>query len=416
MTFVRNQVLSLAAVLLVTGLAGAQDPLEQARQQAVLKAQKLRADVKAFLSDASKQETINPERARDLLRKARNLLEDDNATLPDNERNGYLADINQRLNQINNRANVSRKTEEAAIERSKQVDAFRAKLAADNAKVQNQMGPSAIVFSAQKSYKDQQLAMVAQQQAYIKAMQDAARQQQNPQYYKPPVTANTVSDRDVRLMRALDSYLKVDFKGTPMKEVLEYLEDKSKGDLNFILDEAGLKEAGVNDPGPTFNNDPVTKQFKKIKVRALLRLLLAERGMKYYFDDGNLMLTKDTKADKKLVVRMYPVANSVGGQQLINQAIQELQQQANRGPGPGVPPGQPAAPPTLQLGPNGELLSRNIDGLTNQIKGTIDPDHWQGPANGPGSMVFVPASASLQIHCSLEVHYLIMASGLLDKK
>ena len=70
--------------------------------------------------------------------------------------------------------------------------------------------------------------------------------------------------------------------------------------------------------------------------------------------------------------------------------------------------------PQPQPKTEGRLLSQNIDGLTNQIRGTVEPDHWDGPGGGPGSIVFVPASASLQICCSLEVHYLLIGSGLLD--
>jgi hypothetical protein len=74
--------------------------------------------------------------------------------------------------------------------------------------------------------------------------------------------------------------------------------------LILILDEAGLKEAG-----PTFYNDPITKQFKTIKVRTLLKSLLNERGMDYYIDDAQLILTKDLKAAKMMVVKVHDLGD-----------------------------------------------------------------------------------------------------------
>ena len=156
-----------------------------------------------------------------------------------------------------------------------------------------------------------------------------------------------------------------------------------------------------------FKNDPVTKEYRQpIKVRTLLRIILEDRGMGYYIEDGLLYVTKDAKALTKMVVKTYPVANLVGGQQLVDAAINELKMSRPNPMNPGAPP---------QPGQIGTLLGQNIDGLTAQIRGTVEPDHWGPPSGtGPGSMTFVPATSSLQVRCSLEVHYLLLASGLLD--
>jgi hypothetical protein len=200
-----------------------------------------------------------------------------------------------------------------------------------------------------------------------------------------------ISEKEVSLMKALDSTMKVSIKGQPMKDVLEWLEDKTKGDLSIIVDEQGIKDV-AEELLPKFLNDPVTKEYKKQKVRTLLRIILKERGMGYYIEDGSLIITKDAKALNKMVVKSYPVANLVGGQQLSNAAIMN------------------------PMGPNGQLLSQNIDALTNQIMGNLETDYWKVSGSGPGTMQFVPATASLQVRASLEVQFLLMASGLLENK
>ena len=109
-------------------------------------------------------------------------------------------------------------------------------------------------------------------------------------------------------MKALNSTFRVDFGGEPVKNVLEYLEEKSKGALLFVIDEQGLREAKI-DPALLLN-DPVTKQFRqRIMVRTLLKLILSQRGLGFYVEDSHLVITKDIKTLKKLSIKVYDVAD-----------------------------------------------------------------------------------------------------------
>jgi len=406
--------LSVAIVLLLFGLVKAQpgDPLEQARQTAKLNAQKLKAELTANFQDAARLERSNPERARELLRKNRLLLEDDAITLSERERKSYLEEVEVKLFRMNDRAKSQKKSEEVAILQAAEVRAFREKLKADADRAQRLGNPSMsgqLAF-AQKQYKDQILAQNAQREKMLRDLQ--AAQQPGTPFYSPPKTDKSAPPaKDILLMKALNSTMKISIKNIPMKLVLEDLEDKTKGALTIIIDDLGIKQAMVEPE--LFKNDPVNKEFRQpMKVRVFLKMILEERGMGYYIEDGALYVTKDAKALTKMVVKTYPVSNLVGGQQLVTAAIQELQY-SNRGPTNPANP-MPQAP---QLGPSGQLLSQNIDGLTAQIMGTIEPDYWKAPVGtGPGSMAFVPTSASLQVRASLEIQYLLMASGLLDNK
>src|ERR1700677_1437797 len=114
---VRSHVLSVPIMVLFASFAAAQDPLEAARQQAALAAQKLRVEIKANLDDADRLAKTNPEKAREILRKNRTLLEEVDCVLPEVECKGYLADVNHRLNKITNRINAGKKADELAREK-----------------------------------------------------------------------------------------------------------------------------------------------------------------------------------------------------------------------------------------------------------------------------------------------------------
>jgi hypothetical protein len=185
-----------------------------------------------------------------------------------------------------------------------------------------------------------------------------------------------------------------------MKEVLDYIDTKTDGVLNFIIDEQGIN-AVAPELLAKFLNDPVTMDYKQpLKVRVILKLLLGPRTMSYYIEDGSVIITTEAKAKTKLVVKTYPVGNLVGGDQLVKQALQELQ--FNQG----------------KPGPLGQQLGQNIDGLTAQIMGTVEPESWkiskEVQPDAPGTIQFVAGTASLQIRNTLEVQYLLLGSGLLD--
>jgi hypothetical protein len=206
----------------------------------------------------------------------------------------------------------------------------------------------------------------------------------------------SVDAQDVAVMKALNSEMKVKFNNRPMKDVLDFIDETAKGALNIVIDEQAFNEVGP-DLLARFLNDPVNLEFKQPrKIRCVLNLLLGPRMSGYYIEDGSVFITTYKKALAKLIVKSYPVSNLVGGQKLISAAIQELQLEKS--------------------GPLGKLLGQNLDALTEEIMGAVEPEHWKMPAqpDAPGTMQFVPATASLQVRARLEVHYLLMASGLLD--
>jgi hypothetical protein len=400
MTFVRNHLLSLVIVFVIAGLVRAQyDPLEQNRRDLSLRAQKLKAELRANFDDAAKLEKGNPEKARELLRKNRLLLEDDPNLLSERERNAYLDDVNAKLSKINRDAVARVEAERIEILKNAEKKAFneRETALAYKALKMNNPSPSIPIKQAQDNFKAQMAAQIAMQQQLLKLAQQPPPTQK-PGYYVPPVDKSAPPPRDIAIMKALNSTMRVKFDNMKLQDVLDYIDEKAKGALNPIIDEQGFNEVAPDSLAKLLN-DPVNLQFKQpMKVRVILKLMLGNRQAGYYIEDGSLYITPEKKVRTKLIVKTYPVSNLVGGDQLVKAAVNELQMTQGKG------------------GPIGQVLGQNIDGLTNQIMGSIDPESWKQAAqpDAPGSMTFVPGSASLQIRATLEVHYLLMASGLLD--
>ena len=116
---------------------------------------------------------------------------------------------------------------------------------------------------------------------------------------------NEDSSGEAKIRKTLGSPTEIDFKETPLKDVIEYLKDRHK--IEIQLDAAGLKDAGV-DP-----ETPVTKHLSGISLRAVLRLLLDELQLKCIIHHDVLLITSPQKADSDdfMSTIIYPVKDLV---------------------------------------------------------------------------------------------------------
>ena len=106
---------------------------------------------------------------------------------------------------------------------------------------------------------------------------------------------------EAKIRAALEQPTQIEFVETPLKDVIEYLKDKHK--IEIQLHSSALKEAGVDE------SEPVTKNLKGISLRSALRLLLDERQLKYVVHNGVLLITSPGKAESEewMVTRAYAV-------------------------------------------------------------------------------------------------------------
>ena len=113
------------------------------------------------------------------------------------------------------------------------------------------------------------------------------------------------SPAEKKIEEALKSPTTIEFVETPLKDVVDYLKDVHK--IEIQLDQAGLKDAGVDE------NTPVTKNIKGISLRSALRLMLDELQLKYVIHNEVLLITSPQKAesDEFMTTKVYPVADLV---------------------------------------------------------------------------------------------------------
>ncbi|MBX9791917.1 MAG: hypothetical protein K2Y37_23590 [Pirellulales bacterium] len=109
--------------------------------------------------------------------------------------------------------------------------------------------------------------------------------------------------KEKEIMKALDDDTTLDFVETPLTEVVQYLEDLHK--IQIELDVAALDEAGA---AP---DTPITRNLSGISLRSALRLILSEHDLTYIIDNEVLMITTTEEAQNKLVTKVYPVADLV---------------------------------------------------------------------------------------------------------
>jgi hypothetical protein len=97
------------------------------------------------------------------------------------------------------------------------------------------------------------------------------------------------------------------FEQTPMGEVYDFLRDVAG--INLHVNWRALEEAGVS------RDLPVNIHLSGISVRKLLDLLLVESGvadrLTWYVDDGVVEVTTRQVADRRMIVRVYPVDDLV---------------------------------------------------------------------------------------------------------
>lgn len=106
-----------------------------------------------------------------------------------------------------------------------------------------------------------------------------------------------------KILQQLDSPTQLEFLETPLKDVIDYLKNYHK--IEIQLDNKAVEGAGVQ------SDTPITKNLKGISLRSALRLLLREHGLTYIIQDEVLLITTPEEAESRLSTKVYPVADLV---------------------------------------------------------------------------------------------------------
>ena len=103
-----------------------------------------------------------------------------------------------------------------------------------------------------------------------------------------PATVETGDVNRVRIAEALKQATQLEFVETPLNDVVEYLKDLHKVEIQ--LDEKAIKRAGIS------LDTPVTVTFKGVSLQSALRLLLRQLDLDYAIRDEVLFITTAREA------------------------------------------------------------------------------------------------------------------------
>lgn len=150
--------------------------------------------------------------------------------------------------------------------------------------------------------------------------------------------SNKPSARE-RIHAALESPTSVEFVETPLSDVVEYLKDVHKIEIQF--DSRALEDAGAA------VDTSIHKTLKNISLGAALRLMLEPLDLTYLIQNEVLLITSKDKADSIMEIKVYDVTDLVS--------------------------------------PSTELNGDKLHSLANVIQSTAFPHTWKAEG-GPGRL------------------------------
>jgi hypothetical protein len=374
-------------LVLAAPITAATDDLGDILERDKVAVQKLVNEVNDALSQAKTLEKTDLTRAKKLLEATLGKIADAKE-LVDDQRAGLRQRVQVRLAEVNRQM---RAQEQAADDNARRT--------ADKAKRDKQTNPTgpSTADTAKKFIGTTQDQIAAAQQlreqrakggaSVFSSLEVAATPidgvVEYPKYWAKLTESRKnrfgtrLSEKEVALLKSLNSTMSVDFKGFFLKDVLEYIQEKTG--MTIIVDESSLKEANAD------YNDPVTFKASNITARTVLKKVLADHGLAYILKEGTVQVVTPQRARETMVVRSYPIDDLVGGN------------------------------PQL-YGPflNRALMLNNVQQLIQTIQNAIDPALWN-VNGGPGSITFFEPGRALIIRAPAEMHYMFGGSGLFGR-
>ena len=205
------------------------------------------------------------------------------------------------------------------------------------------------------------------------ALGGAARADDGPCKAPRSCTPCEVPSFEQRLL----SHVDLDFKDTPLKQVIEDLRQMAQ--INIVADVDALREAGVN------LDCPLSLKVEDISLKSALNLLVKQVRLTYVIEDEVLQITTEEHAKGKLKMVTYPVAELV------------------------VPFGSgecELAPFICRTCP--ELAGKRTPGTTAEefllrlITSTIEPSSWS-EVGGKGTIQYFPLGLALVVNQTQDV-------------
>jgi hypothetical protein len=184
-----------------------------------------------------------------------------------------------------------------------------------------------------------------------------------------------MTEREKAIMKALNSPITVDLRGSKVETVIEYLQTVTGQEI--ILDKSTQEAAGIN------YDTTVNTNVKNVALRTLLRKVLGELGLTYVVKNEAIQLVTPQQAREMLTVRTYYLGDLAG---VADFTFGPIFGQAQ--------------------------MMQTVAQLVQMITGTIEPDSWAvNNEGGRGTIMFDPRTLTLIVKQSAEVHYMLGGFG-----
>jgi hypothetical protein len=192
-----------------------------------------------------------------------------------------------------------------------------------------------------------------------------------------------LNKKEAAVMTSLGKTMTVDFTGKNLRQVIDYL--SSQTGLTILPDPASLKEAGAD-----LEDQVNFKSPGPLSVRAILRKVLADRGLSYIVTENGVDVVTIEKARQATVVRVYPIGDLVQPIRPIPQFVYD-----------------PFTGRLMPALPGQVVTPQQIAGqqIVEIVKSSVDPSYW-APA-GPGTVTFHEATGALIVRASAEIQFQI---------
>jgi hypothetical protein len=109
---------------------------------------------------------------------------------------------------------------------------------------------------------------------------------------------------EARIHAALEMPTVVEFVETPLQDVVDYLKDYHKVEIQ--LDKRALDDGGIG------TDTPITRNLRNISLRSALDLMFSEHSLTWIIDHEVLMITTAKTADERRETCVYNLGALIG--------------------------------------------------------------------------------------------------------
>jgi hypothetical protein len=182
-----------------------------------------------------------------------------------------------------------------------------------------------------------------------------------------------MTDKEKKLINALNTPMTVDLQDSTLEDVIKYLQDKAG--IPIIVPDVVLQDKGIT------YKVPVSVNLKNVTLRTILKKVLGDVGLVYVVDKETLQVTTEERASKTLTTRTYYVGDVFGLQaQRFGGIYNQLQ------------------------------MMTAVNDIIGVIVGTVEPRSWW-LNGGEGTIAFDPRTMSLVVRQTAEIHFMLGGLG-----